>query len=391
MIQSVAILGSTGSIGRQALDVCKEYGIRVCSLSCHSNVSLLFDQIQYFQPAFVTVADENKAKELALWMRRDPSAYTCEVLAGESALLDVATTHDADMVLAAMVGMAGIKPVLAAIRSGHDLALANKEVLVSAGELVMEEARKANVSLHPVDSEHSAIWQCLKSGKRNELRRVILTASGGPFRNVSKEKLARVNPKQALAHPTWEMGSKISIDSATLMNKGLEVIEAARLFNLKRGQIDVVIHPQSIIHSMVEWQDGSVIAQLGEADMKLPIQLAFSWPQRLANSGRSFNFLDPQNSRIEFEAVDTDMFRALPLAYEALDAGGTMPAIYNAANEIAVAAFLAEKISFTGITETVEEMMLLHVRKGFINHPSLDDIMEADRQARLLTLTHIQS
>ncbi len=389
MIQAVSILGSTGSIGTQALDVCREFGIHVRSLACGSNIELLYDQIQYFKPDFVAVANEEKAVELRARLQ-NTAVYECPVLNGKDGILAVARTENSDMIVASMVGMAGIEPVLEAIRSGHDIALANKEVLVAAGDLVLSEVRKYNVRLNPVDSEHSAIWQCLECGNQGELRRIFLTASGGPFRGKSKEDLELVRIQDALRHPTWSMGAKISIDSATLMNKGLEVIEAAKLFHLNGDQIEVVVHPQSIIHSFVEWQDGSVIAQMGFPDMRLPIQLAFSWPERVPDPNRIFNPFHPSASTLTFEEADTRVFRALKLAYEALKIGGTLPLAMNAANEVAVEAFLSERIKFTAIADIVEQVMDQHIQRGFIHQADLGDIMETDRRIRRETKENIR-
>lgn len=389
MIQSVSILGSTGSIGTQALDVCRQYGITVRSMACRSNIDLLFQQIQSFHPDFVAVENESMAVILRTRMAESSAVYRCTVLSGSEGVLEVARTANADMVLAAMVGMVGIEAVLEAVRTGHDIALANKEVLVAAGDLVLREIKRRDVRLHPVDSEHSAIWQCLETGRRDELRRVLLTASGGPFRGRTKAQLEIVTVSEALKHPTWSMGAKISIDSATLMNKGLEIIEAAKLFDLDGSQIDVVVHPQSIVHSFVEWQDGSVIAQMGHPDMRLPIQLAFSWPRRLPCQERVFNPFSQDAAELSFEAPNNELFRALPLAYEALKIGGTMPLVLNAANEIAVEAFLTERIDFLNIAELCETMMNQHIQNGFILEPNLDDIMESDRLIRRQTKERI--
>lgn len=385
MIRSLVILGSTGSIGTQALEVCQEFGIEVRALACHSQVDLLYDQIQTYRPLSVAVSDPEASSRLTERLRSTPGAYSCPVRSGHSAVTELAAGVETDMVLGAMVGMVGIEPILAAVRAGRDIALANKEVLVVAGDLLMAEAKRYQVEIHPVDSEHSAIRQCLMSGKREELHKVFLTASGGPFRGLSLQDLATVTVADALRHPTWQMGAKITIDSATLMNKGLELIEAARLFDLTGDQIEVVVHPQSIIHSFVEWQDGSLIAQMGMPDMKLPIQLAFSWPDRACSPDRRFNPFDPAAATLSFEAVDTDVFRSIPLAYEALRVGGTLPLAFNSAGEVAVAAFLDGRISFLRIAQTVETMMEQHIQEGFILRPTLDAIMETDRLLRQKT------
>lgn len=385
MIKSVSILGSTGSIGRQALEVCSQFNIRVSSLACSSNIDLLFQQIQLFMPDFVAVYQDRAALELERRFDEDTTMYRCPVLSGAAGINAVAADVEAEMVLAAMVGMQGIEAVITAIRSGHSIALANKEVLVAAGDLINSLLTEHQVMLHPVDSEHSAIWQCLQTGDRDELHRIFLTASGGPFRGQSREQLEAVLPEHALKHPTWSMGQKISIDSATMMNKGLEIIEAAKLFHLTAEEIEVVVHPQSVIHSMVEWQDGSVIAQLSAADMCLPIQLAFSWPERWKADQRRFNPFELANRNLTFEAVDHRTFPAIDLAYSALKTGGTLPLTLNSSNEIAVEAFLGGRLSFLGISETVEKVMNLHVSKGFINQANLDDMIATDRDIRRLT------
>lgn len=385
MIKSVSILGSTGSIGRQALEVCSQFNIRVSSLACASNIDLLFQQIQLFRPDFVAVYQEEAASALERRFNEQSATYRCPVLRGTAGINEVAADAAAEMVLAAMVGMQGIEAVITAIRSGHSIALANKEVLVAAGDLINSLLDIYKVKLHPVDSEHSAIWQCLQTGHRDELRRIFLTASGGPFRGWSREALVSVRPEHALKHPTWRMGQKISIDSATMMNKGLEIIEAAKLFHLNAEEIEVVVHPQSVIHSMVEWQDGSVIAQLSAPDMCLPIQLAFSWPERWMADQRHFNPFDPVHSKLTFEAVDAQAFPAIGLAFSALRTGGTLPLALNSSNEVAVEAFLEGRLSFLGISETVEEVMNLHVSKGFINQANLDDMIATDRDIRRLT------
>lgn len=385
MVQKVSILGSTGSIGTQALEVCSQFNIPVHALACSKNIDLLYRQIQLFKPEFVAVHDVIMAKNLQDRLAEASSDYRCPVYAGDEGILAAAEDPQADMVLAAMVGLEGIKYVVAAIKSGHDIAFANKEVLVAAGDLVNELIAEHQVRLLPVDSEHSAVWQCLQTGRAEELRRIILTASGGPFRGQSRESLASVTPEMALRHPTWSMGQKISIDSATMMNKGLEIIEAAKLFSLRSDQIDVLIHPQSIVHSMVEWQDGSLIAQMSEPDMRLPIQLAFSWPDRWNAPQRRLDLFEAANRTLTFESVDRTVFTAIDLAYAALETGGTMPLVLNSSNEIAVEAFLSGRLSFLGISETVERCMDLHVSKGFISKPKLDDMITTDFEIRRLT------
>ncbi len=389
MIKKCAILGSTGSIGTQALDVCLTYDITVVALACASNIDLLYEQIQVHKPKFVAVANLDAAKQLRLRLNSSNSHYTCPVLEGDDGILAVAKTADVDMVLAAMVGMKGITAVLEAIKAGHDIALANKEVLVAAGDLVMAACKEHSVSLHPVDSEHSAIWQCLMTGDRQSLRRIILTASGGPFRGFDKKRLEKVTVEDALKHPTWDMGRKISIDSATMVNKGLEVIEAAKLFQLTAEEIDVVVHKESIVHSLVEWQDGSVIAQLSNPDMRLPIGLAFSWPDRLFCPDRRLDLVRDFGASLSFEDVDLNTFSGLGLAYEALKQGGSLPLVYNAANEVLVDAFLDKRIGFLDISRILEDEMNSHVQKAFIHSPSLGDIMDTDCQTRQLTKERI--
>ncbi|NJP39931.1 1-deoxy-D-xylulose-5-phosphate reductoisomerase [Oscillospiraceae bacterium HV4-5-C5C] len=374
----ISILGCTGSIGTQTVDVCQQLGYRVTSLACHSQIDLLFEQIKQLQPYMVAVSQP--AAALRLRQRLEAAGLECKVLTGEAGLETVARDPQAQMTVQAMVGMCGIKPVLAAIDSGHDIALANKEVLVAAGRLVLARARQQGIRLLPVDSEHSAIWQCLRSGHRSELKRIIITASGGPFRGYSEARLKEVTLAQALQHPTWKMGGKITIDSATLMNKGLEVIEAARLFDLTEDQIAVVVHPQSIVHSLVEWQDGSVIAQLGTTDMRLPIQYALTYPRRQpsARAGLDLN----QTSALTFEAVDTATFPALDLAREALRRGGLAPAVFNAANEVAVQAFMAGKLDFCGISRLVSRLLYEYSILSTDEDLDLERILDTDRHIR---------
>lgn len=373
MISTISILGSTGSIGTQTLEVAKNLGLKVCSMSAGSNIDLFEQQIKEFQPKIVSISSE----KLALELKRRLGSLKCEVLYGIDGLKAVAIADGAEMVVTSLVGVMGLIPTIEAIRAGKHIALANKETLVAAGKLVMDLAKKHKVSIIPVDSEHSAVFQSLQGNHPNEVEKIILTASGGPFRGFNKEQLENVTLKQALKHPNWSMGSKITIDSATMMNKGLEVIEAKWLFDIEPSQIEVVVHPQSIIHSMVQYIDGSVIAQLGCPDMRLPISYALTYPKRMANNFTRLNFANLGD--ISFRAPDLETFRCLQLAFDALRIGGTMPAVMNAANEVAVDLFLKEQIKFVQIWELVEGVMLEH--QANIS-PSIDDILEVDSWAR---------
>ncbi|QNH63211.1 1-deoxy-D-xylulose-5-phosphate reductoisomerase [Hymenobacter sediminicola] len=372
----VTLLGSTGSIGTQALDVVRSQPGRftVTALSAQSNAALLVQQAREFRPAAVVIGDEAKYETVKAALAGQPET---EVLAGAAALADVAGRPDSDIVLTAMVGYAGLLPTVRAIRAGKDIALANKETLVVAGQLITDLVREHNVRLLPVDSEHSAIFQCLVGETQNPIEKIVLTASGGPFRGRSRAQLAEVTKAQALKHPNWDMGAKITIDSASLMNKGLEVIEAKWLFGLRDNQIDVVVHPQSIIHSLVQFEDGSLKAQLGLPDMKLPIQYALGYPQRLSNTFPRFSFLDyPQ---LTFEQPDLSTFRNLALAFEAMSQSGNAPCVLNAANEVAVAAFLRDEVGFLQMSEVVEECLS---RVSYLANPSLDDYVLTDKETR---------
>ncbi|MBC8083396.1 MAG: 1-deoxy-D-xylulose-5-phosphate reductoisomerase [Hymenobacter sp.] len=372
----VTLLGSTGSIGTQALDVIRAHPTHftVAALSAHSNAELLTRQAREFRPAAVVIGDEAKYQVLKAALAGQPET---EVLAGLAALTAVAGRPDSDIVLTAMVGYAGLLPTVAAIRAGKDVALANKETLVVAGQLITRLVREHGVGLYPVDSEHSAIFQCLVGEERNPIEKIILTASGGPFRGYTRARLAAVTKAQALKHPNWDMGAKITIDSASLMNKGLEVIEAKWLFSLRDDQIDVVVHPQSIIHSLVQFGDGSLKAQLGLPDMKLPIQYALGYPHRLPSSLPRFSFLDyPQ---LTFEQPDQTTFRNLTLAFEAMRRAGNAPCVLNAANEVAVAAFLHDAVGFLEMSELVEDCLS---RVSYLADPSLDDYVQTDQEAR---------
>ncbi len=376
-MKNIAILGSTGSIGKNALDVIRHLGADYSATALTSNRSweTLAQQAEEFHPRRVAMVDGEGCRQL----KERLSGNSVEVLSGEESIEEIVADDDVDLVLSAIVGAAALPATLKAIAHKKDLALANKEALVMAGEIVTSKARENGVSLIPVDSEHSAIFQSLAAGKRSELRRIILTASGGAFRDYPADKLDGVTPEQALDHPTWKMGKKITIDSATLMNKALEIVEARWLFDLKAEEIEVVIHHQSIIHSMVEFQDGSVIAQMGLPDMKLPIQYALTYPERLPAHEDTEYLNLAKVDKLTFDQPDLHRFPALRLGFWAASDGGTLPAVMNAANEVAVQAFLEDKLKFTGIIRIVEEVMHKHTKK---NQPSLDDIMTSDRWAR---------
>ncbi|MBL7949475.1 MAG: 1-deoxy-D-xylulose-5-phosphate reductoisomerase [Bacteroidia bacterium] len=371
----IAILGSTGSIGTQALEVVREQQGRfvVEVLTSNNKVDLLIEQAREFQPNAVVIGDARHDRVL----RDALSDLPIKVFSGADAIEQVVQMDGIDMVLTALVGYAGLKPTLSAIRTGKHIALANKETLVVAGELVTALAKEKAVNIYPVDSEHSAIFQCLAGEWHNPIEKIILTASGGPFRGRSRAELAHVTKAQALKHPNWDMGAKITIDSASLMNKGLEVIEAKWLFNLKPEQIEVVVHPQSIIHSLVQFEDGSIKAQLGLPDMKLPIQYALSYPERLKNSFPRFDF--SRYPAFTFEQPDTETFRNLALAIDAMRKGGNMACIVNAANEIAVAAFLEDRIGFLEMSDLIERCMQ---QVTFIAHPALEDYVQTDTETR---------
>ncbi len=382
MKKGIAILGSTGSIGTQALEVIEAYPEKfdLQVITANKNADLLIKQALKFHPNAVVIVDESQFEKVkdALWEE------DIHVFAGSAALKQVVEYNDVDIVLTAMVGYAGLEPTLSAIYAKKTIALANKETLVVAGELITKEAKAAGVNIYPVDSEHSAIFQCLAGEFHNPIEKIYLTASGGPFRGFNREQLATVTKQQALKHPNWEMGAKITIDSASLMNKGLEVIEAKWLFNLNADQIDVIVHPQSIVHSLVQFEDGSMKAQMGLPDMKLPIQYAFTYPDRFKTDFERFNFLDyPQ---LTFEQPDKETFINLKLAYKAMEEGGTKACALNAANEVAVDAFLKEKIGFTDIFRINEETML---KLSSIDKPSLADYIDTDKEARLFATSLI--
>ena len=371
--KQIAILGSTGSIGTQALQVIEEHPelYEAYALTANNQVELLAQQARKFMPAAVVIANETKYLQLKEMLADLP----IQVYAGADALCEIVEAKPIDVVLASMVGYAGLRPTMNAIKAGKAIALANKETLVVAGELINALAQQYHTPILPVDSEHSAIFQCLEPN--NVLEKVILTASGGPFRTFTMEQLQHVTKEQALKHPNWDMGAKITIDSATMMNKGFEVIEAKWLFGVRPDQIEVVVHPQSVIHSMVQYEDGAVKAQLGMPDMRLPIQYAFSYPQRIK---ASFDRLDFSTMKeLTFEQPDTNRFRCLALAYEALNRGGNMACIVNAANEVVVSAFLKDKISFLRMSEVIEQTM---AKVPFIQIPTYEDYVATDAEAR---------
>ncbi|MCC2598663.1 1-deoxy-D-xylulose-5-phosphate reductoisomerase [Sphingobacterium sp. FBM7-1] len=375
--RNIAILGSTGSIGTQALAVIAAFPelLTVSVLTAAENADLLIAQAKAFKPKAVVIVCESKYIQV-----KDALAHLdITVLSGEQGLVEVVRLEEIDMVLNAIVGSAGLRPTVKAITEGKDIALANKETLVVAGELIMELVRQYKVAMLPVDSEHSAIFQCLVGEQANPLEKIYLTASGGPFRGKDREFLASVTKEQALKHPNWVMGAKITIDSASLMNKGLEVIEAKWLFDLDVEQIGVIVHPQSIIHSIVQFQDGSMKAQMGLPDMKLPIQNALTYPRRLRNTFERFDFMN--YTSFTFEEADRDTFRNLELAYQSLREGGDRPCVLNAANEVAVTAFLADEISFLGMSTLIEATMCQQKK---VEHPTLEDLLAIDMETRIV-------
>lgn len=378
-MKRISILGSTGSIGTQTLEVAKEQkDIDVIALAAGSNIALLEEQIREFHPRLVAVWSE----ELAMELQANIEDTNTQVVSGMEGLIQVATVEEAEIVVTAVVGMIGIKPTIAAIEAGKDIALANKETLVTAGHLIMPLAKKHGVSILPVDSEHSAIYQCLQGNDSRDLYKIFLTASGGPFRGKTRKELERVQVEDALKHPNWEMGRKITIDSSTMINKGLEVIEAKWLFGLEMEQIEVVVQPQSIIHSMVEYEDGAVMAQLGTPDMKLPIQYALYYPERRFLPGDRLDFKTMK--QIDFEEPDMQTFVGLKLAYIAGKIGGSMPTVYNAANEKAVEKFLNREIRYLQIAEVVESCMKDHI---LVVNPSLEQILDIEKEV----YAHIES
>lgn len=385
MIKHISLLGSTGSIGRNVLDVVRQFPDRFCivGLAAGKNIKLLRDQIEAFNPLLVSVADENVVGDL---IQSLPPDWSDKIVAGTEGNIEVATLPNADMVVSSIVGAAGLTPTLAAIEAGKNIALANKETLVMAGDLVMRKVQEHKVSLLPIDSEHNAIAQALEAGRREEVAKIILTASGGPFREWSEKQLWNAKPEQALDHPNWDMGKKISIDSATLMNKGLEVIEARWLFNVDVENIEVLIHPQSIVHSLVEYIDGSVIAQMGIPDMRIPIAYALSYPDRLQTALEPLNLTKCHD--LQFSAPDYKRFPALKLAYQVCKRGGTLPAALNAANEIAVDAFLNGNIRFPEISLVVAETVHRAPQKQITD---VNTVLDADLAARFQAESIIQS
>jgi len=375
--RNIAILGSTGSIGRQALDVIASYPERfeAYALVANNSVELLIEQARRFLPEVVVIANESKYSQL----REALSDLPIKVWCGSGAIEEIVRDEAIDMVLTAMVGFSGLKPTISAIAAGKTIALANKETLVVAGELITSLALEKRTAVLPVDSEHSAIFQCLNGEGANPIEKILLTASGGPFRNFSSEQLRRVTRAQALAHPNWNMGEKVTIDSSTLMNKGFEMIEAKWLFGVEPSQIEVLVHPQSIIHSMVQFEDRSIIAQLGQPDMRMPIQYAFSYPERLRSDIPPVDFFTL--SQLTFERPDREKFPNLTYAYDAIDKGGNMPCILNAANEVAVGMFLQERIGYTEMSHLIAETMQ---KATFLQSPSLDDYLQSDAETRTI-------
>lgn len=382
-IKNIAILGSTGSVGTQTLEVIKDNDelFSVFMLTANANAYLLIEQAIEFLPKYAIICDESKYQQV-----KDALAHLpVEVLAGHQAIKETVTHPDIDIVLTAMVGFAGLEPTINAIKAGKDIALANKETLVVAGEIITTLAKEHNVKILPVDSEHSAIFQCLAGEQDNKIEKIILTASGGPFRGKSLEYLTTVTREHALKHPNWVMGAKITIDSASLMNKGLEVIEAKWLFDLRADQVEVIVHPQSIVHSLVQFEDGSIKAQMGVPDMKLPIQYALTYPARVKTNYKRFNFIDYPT--LSFEKPDMDTFRNLKLAFDALEQGGNMPCIINAANEVAVAAFLKNETGFLAMSDIIETCMQ---QINYIPNPSLTDYLNTDKETRIFAQNLIQ-
>lgn len=371
-MKNISILGSTGSIGTQTLDiVSKNDDLKVSALAAYGNIELLEEQIRKFSPKLVCVYSEKKAEQLKL----NISDMDVKIVTGMDGLIEVASIEEADIVVTAIVGMIGIKPTMAAIKAGKDIALANKETLVTAGHIIIPAAKEYNVSILPVDSEHSAIFQCLNGERKQEIDKILLTASGGPFRGKTTDELKDVTVEAALKHPNWAMGRKITIDSATMVNKGLEVIEAKWLFDVDFSQVQVVVQPQSLIHSMVQFKDGAVMVQMGTPDMRLPIQYAVYYPERRYLDGQRVDF--SKIGSITFEEPDMETFRGLKFAYEAGRCGGSMPTVFNAANEKAVAMFLDRKIKFLDIYQIIEEAMN---NVKLVSEPSIDEILAVEKE-----------
>lgn len=380
-VKRISILGSTGSIGTQALDVVRKLNIKVNSLAAHSNIKLLEDQIREFKPKVVALFDSDSALKL----KKNISDLDVDVLDGIDGICELAAMEDTDIVLNSIVGMIGLKPTLEAIKAKNNVALANKETLVAGGALVMKAAKENGVKIIPVDSEHSAIFQCLQGcNEKSEIKKLILTASGGPFFGKNLDELKNVSPEEALKHPNWDMGAKVTVDSASMMNKGLEIIEAVWLFDIDVDNIDVVVHRESIIHSMVEYNDNSIIAQMGVPDMRIPIQYALTWPQRFNSPVKQLNFTDV--SRLTFFKPDYNTFKCLDTCKKAIKIGGLAPAAANGANEEAVKLFLNKKISFTDIGELVYQAM---VNQEYTEHFSFDDVIDATNNARNFVLDQV--
>lgn len=380
-MKNIAILGSTGSIGTQTLEIVRNHKEDFCvvALSCGHNIELFRRQLDEFSPRFAAVAEESDCIKLSKDFPKISFSY------GIKGICDIATLSEVDMVVNSLLGMMGIKPTYEAICAGKDIAFANKETLVAGGDLIMNAVKKNNIAFLPVDSEHSAIFQSLQGANGNKLNKIILTASGGPFRGYTYEQLKNVTKAQALKHPNWSMGAKITIDSASMMNKGLEIIEASRLFDVPAEKIEVVVHPESAIHSAVEFEDGCIIAQIGRADMKMPIAYALSYPKRLDNVSESLNLFEL--ATMHFEKPDKNAFKCLALAYEAIKQGGSFTAVLNAANEEAVAAFLNDKISFVQIADCVEEALLRHKNTELT---STDDIIDLEKTTRGVVQEYIK-
>ena len=382
-MRRLSILGSTGSIGKQTLEVVRKApsDFTVEALTCGSDIDALYDQIVEFRPKVCSVVDDKKAKELS--QRLKDAGISTEVLSGKDGNIACATLESSDTVVGAIVGFAGLEPVYHAVMSGKDIALANKETLVAGGDIIMPLIREKGVMMLPIDSEHSAIWQCLKGEKREDLDRILITASGGPFRGMKRSELENVTVQDALHHPTWNMGGKITIDSATMMNKGLEIIEAHHLYGIECSRIDVVVHPQSVIHSMIRMKDGSVLAQMGKPSMVLPIEVALYYPDRGPAIVKEFDPFEAGLSNITFEPCDTEVFRLVKLAYEAGSRGGLVPTVMNAANESAVMAFLAGRIGFLDIEKTVFETVE-KMESGISGMDlTLEAVCQTDKDARI--------
>ena len=379
-MKNLSILGSTGSIGTQTLDIIRKHKdeFKVTALTCGHNISLFREQLKEFSPSFAVCAEKSDMEILGKEFPNIDFSF------GLDGICTAASLESVDMVVNSLLGMMGIKPTYEAINAGKDIAFANKETLVAGGDLIMNAVKEKGIAFLPVDSEHSAIFQCLQGAAGNRLKKILLTASGGPFRGYTKEQLKSVTKAQALKHPNWSMGAKITIDSATMMNKGLEIIEACRLFDVPAKDIEVVVHPESAIHSAIEFEDGSIIAQIGRPDMRIPIGYALSYPRRLDNIGESLDLF--KLSAMHFEKPDPEVFKCLGLAMKAIDAGGSYTIVLNAANEEAVAAFLKDRISFVQIGDAVEEALNKHVRKQI---SSVDDIFEVEKTARNAVLEYI--